>query len=511
MKKLISLVLLCALSLASLSCEAYGNGGVELHAPGGGDDRPVAGDSGPDREPLVPEVVIPAGQLAGEIIIMVRQWGVELLDNDMRRYASLFSELHPYVTFSFVGYDGSWGMAQSLALNTRLLADPPDILQFSPSGVNFEKMALDTLFADFYDLFYGPRGIDLGGYFCNIFRGSETQGGLYFLPFNFIPELVFPNTRLFDSIGVDASGITAISIDEELDFFLRIARALPGEPLLPNTRFSVMDPVMRLRLYDIETGAVHVDAPQMRVRFEQVAEALLLSRHNDNAVMTPEGLMAYINPINHHMWANEVLTQRSDVMLWSSRDGDLATSVILLFEEHPNVQFSRPAFSTDADCGGKEYYAVTSYAIMRNARNPDLAWEFLRFMMEHEESMYERFVTTYIGAAWMPINRARFENQVPDFLRDVHSDVMRFTDLPFHLGLAEDDEEGQAEHREHAVAAMMDFYRDVVGQLSVPTNRNHAVVSSLVYPDMWLLHTGQQDIAQTLANIHSRLLFYILE
>jgi len=50
-----------------------------------------------------------------------------------------------------------------------------------------------------------------------------------------------------------------------------------------------------------------------------------------------------------------------------------------------------------------------------------------------------------------------------------------------------------------------------VGQLSVPTNRNHAVVSSLVYPDMWLLHTGQQDIAQTLANIHSRLLFYILE
>jgi len=47
---------------------------------------------------------------------------------------------------------------------------------------------------------------------------------LFFLPFNFFPELAFLNTRLFDSIGVDASEITTINIDEELDFFLRIAR-----------------------------------------------------------------------------------------------------------------------------------------------------------------------------------------------------------------------------------------------------------------------------------------------
>ena len=176
------------------------------------------------------------------------------------------------------------------------------------------------------------------------------------------------------------------------------------------------------------------------------------------------------------------------------------------------MQFtSRPALLTDADSGGKGYYPMSMYAIMRNSQNTDLAWEFIRFMMEYEESLYELIVRGYADAASIPINRKRFENQFSVFLSDMHYLTMRFTDLPFHLGLEEDDEEAMAEHRELAVAAMMDFHRDVAQQLSFPTNRNRVIINSLVYPDMWLLYTGQQDIARTLANIHSRLQFYILE
>jgi len=54
------------------------------------------------------------------------------------------------------------------ALTTRLLADPPDIIEFSPMFMAFEKMALDSLFADLNDFFDGDRGLDRSLFFENI-------------------------------------------------------------------------------------------------------------------------------------------------------------------------------------------------------------------------------------------------------------------------------------------------------------------------------------------------------
>jgi hypothetical protein len=66
-------------------------------------------------------------------------------------------------------------------------------------------------------------------------------------------------------------------------------------------------------------------------------------------------------------------------------------------------------------------------------------------------------------------------------------------------------------HRERTVNAAFDFFYDIMSSFNRQIRHSFAVFNSLVYPDIWLLYSGQQTVAQALASIQSRLELYVAE
>ena len=84
-------------------------------------------------------------------------------------------------------------------------------------------------------------------------------------------------------------------------------------------------------------------------------------------------------------------------------------------------------------------------------------------------------------------------------------DYALFTGFEKHLTVPPE------QYREEQIALSVDFLRGYMESLAYEKRWNDAIFNSLVYPDIWLLHTGQQDVAKTLANIQNRLELYVNE
>ena len=454
--------------------------------------------------------------LEGEITILVPiMYGERLNNNDLLIYARLFNELHPHVSIKFEGYRIPFDMSQHTALTTRLLADPPDLLSFLPAYLSFEKMRHEVVFANLYNFFDGPRGIDLDDYFSNIFRAAEIRRGLFHMPLYVSLEMTFLNRRLFEGIGVDVSEISTITIDEELDFYFRITEAFPDEDIFYNREFSIYQILMRQQLYDIETGIVLVDTPQVRQRFELAMQIPMTPiSQNPNipggiVTLFPGGPGITITTVSDNNASAFFLTPTSSIA-WPTRYTFAAGEQHIIFlGEHPNMQFSKPVFMASGDEGNFRFTTMEALAVMQYATNQDLAWEFLRFIMEFEDSMDCLLGTRglyHATRAGLPVNRTRFENQVGatlshnlDVSMTMSPGLWHFVDIPLE------------EHRTQTIDTAMEFYRRGLEKVNYEIQRNAAVIFDLVYPDIWLLYSGQQDIPTTLANIQNRLELYVHE
>ena len=475
-------------------------------------------DAQADRQAVVriPQDIAEVGELSGSLTILALGDNTrynQALQN-LRLYAELFNGLHPNVEFVFDTYGSLNDIADQTALSLRLMGDPPDIFHTGGSliwGADFlEKVNLNALFIDFHDFFYGPRGIELEGYFTNIFQAAESQGGLFRLPFYVEMEVGFLNRRLFDAIGVDWSVISYLTIDEEIDYFLQIMDVFPDVAnLWAYRRFSPWDVLLRESLYNLDTGVVSADTPALQSRMERAMQAYRPNRQFMN--FTPFAPMPSTYWMSPARLAPHVLTGQSPYMRWTSLDSGMTTgAVIMMLAGHPQLQFSQPILTLRG--GGNVGFSTSqSFSISRNAPNADLAWEFLRFMLEFDESLFTPYresvdpFAEYTSFGWdnLPVNRARFENQLAAIFEDVYATVIEFTDLAQHI-----NEDG---HKAQTIGRVMEFYRGLMERADYEIYFNRPVLNSLVYPDFWLLYTNQQDITTTLTNIQNRLELYVAE
>ncbi|MDR2167067.1 MAG: hypothetical protein LBE35_04350 [Clostridiales bacterium] len=425
------------------------------------------------------------------------------LARDVGTYVRLFNEIHPDVQVNIETYTGFFDISQRMALTTRLLSNPPDILLFNGEQLVFEKMVLETVFLDLNNFLDGPRGIDRNNYFDNILRAAETQGGLFHLPHYINIGFGFLNQRLLDIIGLDGSQITTLTIDEEIDLFLRISQTLPeGETIFHSTLFSVQDAFLRGRLYDIDARTVFVNTPEMQQRIERAMQIPLHS----NMTLTPDGLN-YFYSLSTSDVARYI--HPSQDLLLTTLNGPILDITTFFLEYHPNFQFTHPVRLLYGE-DGVGFMSRMAYALPRNASNHDLAWEFLRFVIEFEEQLY-RLDTGFLNPHYdtsfrfLPINRNRFNNQVGFVLEDIYNAANRYAGLEQHLPIP------QEQHRAATIAETMGFLYGTMEQANFEIRQDRAVLNSLIYPDIWLLYSGQQNVAQALANIHSRLELYVHE
>ena len=464
--------------------------------------------------------------LQGELTILVPSYRGTLINNDLRIYANFFTELHPNVTINFEGYELGFPveMSQHIAVITNLIANPPDMVFFQ-NTISFEKTQHEAIFADLNAFIDGPRGIDRSKLFDNILRAAEIRGGLFHLPFYVDFEAVFLNQRLFYGIGVDTSEIYTLTIDQELDYFVRISEAFADEDIFYSRQFSLMQIMERSILYNIDTRDVFANTPNMHQRLElamQVPKAEFVrgeAMHMTESSLVnfaPEGAIAYRSTFLPDAMRS-IFLGRSTNMMWSF-DWMQGGYHLLFLAQHPNMQFSHPVFKTE-ESGGIRFTSSSNYAIMRNAARPDLAWEFLRFILEFEENLF--FVRTqqnqnpivyHFARGGLPINRARFENQVRAVLHRELLYTLRSTNIGRYIGT--NDQEhfyNPQDASRYVVDVAMDFLRTGMNMLDQEVRISQAVFHTLVYPDIWLLYSGQQDVARTLANIQNRLELYVHE
>ena len=490
-RRITCIIIVLALALTLSSCSS--SPGQDVEGGNSNTNNSSSNSTGSSRPvyqpPIVEELARP---LEGELTMLawseeIPEWGI---------YAKLFNELHPGVKISFEGYEPISDNTQQQAMMTRLIADPPDILAFNAETLSFEKFAMDALFVNLYDFMNGLRGINQEDYYSNIFRAAEWRGGLYHLPLYAELRLGVLNKRLMDAIGVDVSQITTVTISDLIDYYLRAADVLPDEELYPYRYFSTMQVLRMSRLYDIETGEVYVDTPEMRELFER---AITIPLNSDYVEFTSTGYFdaPYYDSFER-IW-REVF-RGSNHLLKDMADGAMWYMFIVWLYEHPDMQFSNLTTFVTGDSENIGFSPSRSLSIMRNSPDTELAWEFVRFIMEYEGNLRSGYSGQRIG---LPINRARFENQPRDYIDDYVYSGFRFL-----MGQHDTTTE---EERERDVEIAMDFLRGYMGQLNYEIRYSAATLNSLIYPELWLLYSGQQDVARTLANIHNRLVLYVNE
>jgi ABC-type glycerol-3-phosphate transport system substrate-binding protein len=423
-------------------------------------------------------------------------------------YIDRFKELHPNVSIIVEAPDNFWSvsdMSEQIALNTRLMAEPADIF-IPPSGASFEKVVMGSLFADLTSFIHGPRGIDLDNYFTNIFEAAEQQGGLYLLPIHVRPydAVRILNIELFESIGVNPREFETITIDELLAYYLLIAEANPDRNIELSGVFSIIYLLMESPIYDVDTLTVNVDTPEMRTRFEQAMDMGIGS----SVTFTPDAW--WLEIFAGGVGLSGRFLNRSDAMFITSQFIFLDIALFLA-AEHPSMKFT-PIKHTSTDGDVRFINDNLTLSIMRDSPNQDLAWEFIRFILEFDESVVTQYSANdgpsgyshYFFHWSFPVNRTRFNAQVFDYISIQFPQVRQWMNLDSVMEI--DDA-----FKEASIASTFDFFYDIMSSFNRQSRLSLAVFNSLVYPDIWLLYSGQQSIERTLANIQSRLELYVAE
>ncbi|MCL2217142.1 MAG: hypothetical protein FWB91_09010, partial [Defluviitaleaceae bacterium] len=374
-------------------------------------------------------------------------------------------------------------------------ANPPDILAFHGEKV-FEKMDMGAVFADLNPFLDGPRGINRVHYFDNIFRAAEVQGSLFHLPHHVHPDFSLLNRRLFEGIGVDVTQMATFTVDDEIYYYFRIVEAFPDELIFPARQFSVLDILMRERLYDLQTGEVFVDTPEMRHRLEMAMQIPL----HEEVEFTPTRVIHMYRPFAPWNFVSESSQMRfttyPEIMY-------LGYYIWFMLEDHPNMQLSPPVLMAYAGGEGKGFRSIINMAMLEASQYRNLAWEFMRFVIELEECLDH--IDHVQGLFSLPVNRARFDTQFGGHLYEAHRGAWFVFGFERYATITQD------EHREQTVAKTMEHMRGMMEAVNFERRTNRAIMRSLLYPDVWLLVSGQQDIPRALASMQNRLELYVHE
>ncbi|MCL2222555.1 MAG: ABC transporter substrate-binding protein [Oscillospiraceae bacterium] len=429
-------------------------------------------------------------ELEGELRILTSEHltHLQLLSN-------YFMEKHPNVTIEFETIEQIIDVSQQLALTTRLLADPPDIL--NTAGLVFEKMSMDSLFVDLKPLIDGPGGINREDYFDNVLRAAEIDGGLYNVPLTLDSDTRLLNKRLFDSINVPIEDIRKMTFNEYLEFYLNAVEANPDEEIFVDSNFNVTTLFRFHQVYDINAGEVNADTPEMRELL-----SLVNSIPTGQLVeFTEQKVLEFIT--GTFTGGVDVSYLRPTVTYMYHNHAGLMLPGVFFLQDTDDMQFSHPVFVT-SQYGDIGFRTVTSPAIMRESGNQELAWEFIRFAMEHPTSL--RNSGFYSEVASFPVNRAMFNDHVLRSVGHSHGLMITFRNI-------EENEDAQiaATERAEGLQYSLDRFTELMEMLNFERRYCEATFNSIIYPDIYLLVTGRQDVYRTLSNIQNRLEIYIEE
>lgn len=293
--------------------------------------------------------------------------------------AKEFEKFHPGVTVTVIegipanqiGEGDAWNnFMESLA--TQLMSgEAPDIL-VDPGVLNPKKYAENGLVYDLYEWMDADPDFHRDDYYENLFRAFEYRGCLYTVPASFVIDAVYLNRNITDGVGESCQPWDTVDYPTLLSIY---DRAVEKNLLADSFTLEYMDQKGRKALFqdvelpeyiDEEKGETSFDSPEF-IRYLEETKRIPSNR------LTSEGILS--------ITGGEILQSFSDSNAQENTSLMLTNMVTL----NGLTELSAPApgcagpLILASEEGTASFYADMPLTVPVSCKNPELAWEFIKF------------------------------------------------------------------------------------------------------------------------------------
>lgn len=301
-------------------------------------------------------------------VLRVANWGGAGDDSAvMVAYREVFEEFerqHPGVEIQVEGTPGSQDYVNKMLLSF-VAKSAPDVitLDASSSGVFVDN----GLMRDLTPFIAQDKQFSIDAYFPNVLDIYRRGGKQYGVPLDFTPMVVYANRRLFREAGVPVP-----KPDWTVDDFRRTARQLTKgnkygfnfTTWMPGWIMWVWNNGGDVLSADGGQASGHLDGPESTAALQMLADMVLVDK---SAPALSQAAAAGVDPFANGDCAMEVSGHWALTSFAESEHLDLDDIVVL-------------PMPRAAGKPSKTVVYAAAMGVSRDAKDPGLAWEFVKYM-----------------------------------------------------------------------------------------------------------------------------------
>ncbi|MBQ8510449.1 MAG: extracellular solute-binding protein [Clostridia bacterium] len=375
-------------------------------------------------------------------------------------------------------------------LQEKILAgDVPDLIQLS--AFNNRETYLDSnMFADLYDLMEKDESFNKDDYFACIFEPFEKKGGLH--------EFVSRMRVQTMTIKADNYDGTSWTLDEFLDF----AESLPeGVYLTDNTSPSgMLTTLLRGSMssfVNTDKGSCSFDSDSFKHLLEFAKN---IGTFNYRESLTGDDLSDYNQDRNKVYRENKIMMKTTTVTsIWNY----LSAHFSFGFEDMTCVGYPSAEGSINI------VSPIASYAIDKNSKVKEGAWEFIKYMSAPNE---DGVISSFGSSDYFASNKALFEDE-----NDLDNQMHYFFQYDGSASGWSGDSESAREQYDDQTGLFRDVEQsdiDAVKALfenAIAEPYYYQNVLDIINEEIEMYFSGDKSLDETAAIIQSRVSRYIAE
>jgi len=329
--------------------------------------------------------------------------------------AAGFMKLHPNVSIivdsaninyeEAADFDPLTAFRQRIGVQLMSGEKAPDIVA-QAYAIDIGKAASSGMIIDLYPYWNNDPDIVKEDYFINVLKANEYGNGLYAIPTMFTVSIGNLNKRVTEPLGIDIDALDSISVTELLDIYLEaLDKGIISDDFWFMYGYSGKNSI---------TGFIQRD---------------YLDNKSQKAYFNTPEFIEYLEK------SNRIPTSRSVL------NSNYESTSIKNFEEKNNAFFMQGSTSFDnhmlfdsassltsggilltKPSGRAHAHAYQNYAISSSCKNPELAWEFIKYcIIESDEAPFSINAGEMNGDRWFsinPLNRNNFRKHMQACMKD---------------------------------------------------------------------------------------------
>lgn len=417
-------------------------------------------------------------------VLCLSFYGENAISAQMYNHAVAYMAEHPdvYIELEPQGYD------YNTELSVRLMSGTgPDVIHIVPGAVNLN----DEHFLDLYPFMKNDSDFQEDDYYMNVLAGAETDGKLYRIGASYMLYGLYAMRKDLDPEAAKwFETAETVTYADMVRLYQQVG--LPEgliiyEGFLPIDAFMYYDDSS----IDLEKGTCNYSSEEFKSLLEQMIDLPAdpgISYTQDQISQVPGepkttvDISDYSNTQYPYFFYDPFIMSRPD----------------FLFPYEGKV-FTQPRIVKTAS--GKGMYMIGDFlAITDTCKDPDLAWDFIKFCIANKEKPYQELEGYARGnqltLGGVPsVNRYNYARQCEINVTFQYEQIEETSgDIP--MG-----------EKEQVIADALDFLTTLPDQLEL----DRSVYNIDIWPEQYLWLTGKQSLDVMLENIQSKVTLYLNE